>query len=246
MEVTYKETICFVGGDSVGKTTALLEIAEYHPNSKCIMIDFENKWRKVRDVYFPNLTNLEVISVQDWADVKAAFDKVQKQLKVGDWLLIDGLDKAWDIIQSTYDPGKHGQNEWGWIKGEHNKDFIDIATGRASYNVAATAYAQPNADFNIQRESDREVKEELLLWKQIGFRPGGEKRNMSRFDTVFALKSQLSPRKHFVTTFKDKGRPYLNDGKRGLWLEFNFPFWPVYKKTVDDAVAAGERVVPLG
>jgi len=242
--MSYKETLCYVGGDSVGKTTALLEIAEYHPNSKVIMIDFENKWRKVRDVYFPDL-DIEVFSVSEWNDVIDAFDKVEKTLGVGDWLLIDGLDKAWDIIQSTYDEKKHGPNEWGWIKGEHNKNWLDIACGRAPYNVAATAYAQPNADFNIQRESDKGVQQELLLWKQIGFRPGGEKRNMSRFDTVFALKAQLSPRKNLVTTFKDKGRPYLDDGKKGLWLEFQFPFWPVYKAKVDAALAAGERVVPL-
>lgn len=223
----------------------MLEIAEYHPNRKCIMIDFENKYGKVKDVFFPNVTNLEVVSVNDWDDVTRAFAKAERELKAGDWLLIDGLDKAWDIIQSTYDERKHGPNEWGWIKGEHNKDFMDVATGRAPFNVAATAYAQPNADFNIQRESDKEVQENLLLWKQIGFRPGGEKRNMSRFDTVFALKAQLSPRKNLVTTFKDKARPYMDGGKRSLWMEFEFPFWPKYVALVNEAHERGERVVPL-
>lgn len=244
-EVVYKETICFVGGDSVGKTTALLEIAAAHPNAKVRMIDFENKWRKIRDIYFSELKNLEVETVQDWDDVERAFAKFNKELGVGDWLLIDGLDKAWDIIQTEYDESKHGPNEWGWIKGKHNKDFIDVATSRASYHVAATAYAQPNASYNIEREKDERVKEELMLWAQIGFRPGGEKRNMSRFETVFALKAQLSPRRNMVTTFKDKGRPYLDNGKKGLWLNFDFPLWDVYKEAVDAALEEGRKVAPL-
>jgi len=241
----YKETVLFVGGDSVGKTTVLFEIAEAYPSAKFILIDFENKWNKVRNLYFPHVNNVEVISVLNWDEVEAAFTKAKKELGAGDWLLIDGLDKAWDIIQSTYDATKHGQNEWGWIKGKHNKDFLDVACTRAPFNVAATAYAQPNADFNIQRESDAAVKEELMMWKQIGFRPGGEKRNISRFDTVLALKAQLMPRKNLVTTFKDKGRPYLNGGKASLWMEFQFPLWKIYVDTVTAAAERGERVAPI-
>ena len=235
----------YVGGDSVGKTTALLEQPYYYPNNQFIMLDFENKWKKVKDIYFPDLKNLEVISVLSWNEVEDGFNRCKAMLGEGDGLLVDGLDKSWDIIQSTYDEKLHGPNEWGWIKGKHNKDFIDVACTRAPFNVFATAYAQPNADFNINRETDATVKQELLLWKEIGFRPGGEKRNVSRFDTVFALKAQLRPRKNYVTTFKDKGRPYLHGGKASLWLEFTFPLWPEYVETVQAAEESGQKVASI-
>lgn len=244
--VQYKETILFTGGDSVGKTTCLFELAKYHPNSKCILIDFENKTQKIQAAFFADVTNVEIFNVLNWHDVEEAFTEAKKRLGPGDWLLIDGLDKAWDIAQVTYDATnkEHGPDAWRYIKKIHNKEFLDVACGRAPFNVGATAWAAPNQDYNIDRETDAEIKQELQMWKQIGFRPGGEKRNTSRFDTVFALKAKLMPRKNAVTTYKDKGRPYLDGGKK-LWLEFDFPFWPIYVDKVDTALTNGETVVPL-
>jgi hypothetical protein len=223
----------YTGGDSVGKTSLLLEIAEFHPESRCVIFDWENKTRKVLDSLYYDLKNVEVIPVRTFdgnpeAAVLRQFEKIAPKLKSEDWFMIDGLDKAWDVAQTEYDP-KKGPDQWQWIKGVHNKEWLDVACGFAPFNVAATAWAAPNDTFNIDREKDAMIREELMMWQQYGFRPGGEKRNTSRFDTIFALKTSVAPVKRYVSTYKDKGaRPYLDGGDRSLWMEFDFPFWPIY------------------
>jgi len=245
--MAYKESILFVGGDSSGKSTSLLEVAQYHPESKVIIFDFENKLSKIKDGLFPDLTNVTIVPIEDWSDVERGYELVERTLGVGDWFMVDGLDKAWDMAQATYDINNksHGPDQWKYVKGIHNKEWLDKATGRAKFNVAATSWATPNGGFNIDRESDAEVKEDLMLWQQFGFKPGGEKRNTSRFDTVFALKTKINPVGFQVATYKDKVRPYLSGGAKSLWLDFKWPFWPIYVKAVKDSIERGERTIDI-
>ncbi len=241
----FKETILITGGDSVGKTAALLEIAREHEEKKCIFMDFENKVAKIHAAYFPDVDNIEFIDILNWNSVEDGFAEVKSTLGVGDWFLIDGLDKAWDIIQTTYDENnkEHGPDMWKFCKGRHNKEFIDVACGRAPFHVAATAWSAPNDEINIQRERDETVKDNLLRWKQFGFKPGGEKRNTARFDTVLALRSTVNPVKFYVATYKDKARPYLDGGSKSLWFEFDFPLWDVYVARCQKAKDDGEIVI---
>lgn len=245
--MAYKESILFTGGDNVSKTSLLLEIAATHPESKCIMFDFENKVDKIRDGYYGDLKNLEVIDILGWDDVEDGFTRVKAELHIGDWYLVDGLDKAWDIIQTTWDKDNpdHEADMWQFCKKRHNKRWLDIACGRAPFNVAMSAWCAPNDSFNIDRERDDQVKADLMLWKQYGFRPGGEKRNTSRFDTVFALKTRLNPQKFYVSTYKDKVRPYIDGGSKSLWMEYTHPFWPHYVDLCAKAIEDGQRAIPI-
>lgn len=240
---SFKETILLVGPDNVGKTSILLELARFHPENKCVLFDFENHVDKIKYTYHEEVSNVEVIDIDEWAILEKEFDRAQRSLQLGDWLLVDGLDKAWDMIQAEYEDGKDkAPDMWQWTKKKHNKEFMDKATGRGKYSFAASVYAYPNDQFNISRETDPEVKKELGNWRQFGFRPGGEKRNTSRFETVFALKHEYQPERFFVSTFKDKGRPFLDGGDKSLWLPFEFPFWPTYLKVCQDAVDVGRKV----
>ena len=199
---SFKESIMIVGGDSVGKTAMLFDIAKAHPDAKIYIFDFENKTAKIHAGFYPEVENVTIKLIKSWADVIKAFDVAEKVLKAGDWLMIDGLGTAWDMIQAEW--AEQGPDQWQWIKARHNKDFLDKASA-ASYHFAATAWAQSNADYNIDRETDREIKDDLLLWKQFGFRPDGEKRNTRRFDTVFALHSRVNPIRQEISTIQGQG-----------------------------------------
>ena len=98
----YKETILIVGPDSSGKSSSLLDIADKHPDSKIFMIDLENKLGKLLDGLFPDL-EIEVEPCLNWDQLADAFNKAKQSLKAGDWLMIDGLDKAWDLVQADYE-----------------------------------------------------------------------------------------------------------------------------------------------
>ena len=54
----YKESILFVGGDDVGKTSMLFDIARHHPKAKCVLFDLENKAEKIRDGFYPDVKNV--------------------------------------------------------------------------------------------------------------------------------------------------------------------------------------------
>jgi len=240
--VPYKETIAWVGGDSTGKSSMILDYAQHHPSVRVAIIDFEGKLEKIREVYYPDVDNVDAHRVFEVEEVLATFEDLHPQLKAGDALAIDGLPWYWDMLQDEYDPNNDKLKEmWKWIKERHNKRFLD-KMARSQYNILATLWAAPNPDHNIQRETDAEVREDLLLWKQFGFKPAGEKRNTSRFDTVFGLRTNINPVRHQVATYKDKGRPYLSGGKRDMWMDFEFPFWPKYMAACQEAVDRGERV----
>lgn len=241
----YRELILFTGWDDSAKTSMLFDFAQHHPENKFRMMDFENKTAKIHAAYYPQVTNIEFDIIMTLEDLRLAFEKAKANLKAGDGLLIDGVGRAWDMIQTTYDPNnkEHGPDMWRFCKGQHNKLWMDIATGIAPFHVIATALAAPNEDININRERDEHVQENLMRWKAFGFRPDGEKRNTGRFDTVFALKSTVNPTKFYISTYKDKARPPIGDNTRSLWTELEFPFWPMYERVCAEAKVEDERII---
>ena len=258
----YKETILIVGPDSSGKSSSLLDIADKHPDSKVYMIDLENKLGKLLDGLYPDL-DIEVEGCLNWDQLADAFNKAKQVLKAGDWLMIDGLDKAWDLVQADYEmkvngitlsnrveelrlgTSAPGIDKWGWCKTKHNKDFLDVATGRAPFHVAATAWAHPVSIEGVGQDKDITVQETTAMWQQAGFKPGGEKRNTQRFDTVFALNLKMAPVSYQIATMKDKVRPYIGNNKSSLWTKFDIEqgLWDTYVQACEDVKASGGRVI---
>jgi hypothetical protein len=258
----YKESILLVGGDSTGKTSTLFEIARHHPEARIILLDLENKSSKIHDGLYPDVT-VDTRTALTWDDLEDVWAEAKASLKPGDWFMVDGLHRAWDMVQTDYEVKVHdltpserieklrlgdrkdaaGIDKWGWCKGKHNSFFMDIACFSASFHVAMTTQVDPWVAESVDNERDDAIKEQLLMWRQFGFKPAGEKHNVSRFDTVFALASTLNPVQHKVATYKDKVRPYLSGGKRSLWAEREWPLWTQYVRACEEAKERGEPVI---
>lgn len=250
---TYKESLAFVGGDSSGKSTCLLELAHFHPESNVVLLDLDNKIEKLVDVYFPHLRDRENMHIHQVRNSGMLLDHYQDAkgiLKVNDWLLADGIDKFWEILQGEWEKAdkKPGNDQWGWIKGTHNDEFMEPACNRAPFNVGMTMWAGPIDSYTLERTSDQGIKQDFQLWQQYGFKPEGYKRNSGYFETIFALRTEASLQegreKHFVSTYKDKARPYIR-GEKKLWREFSFPFFPLYVETVNKAIEEGRPTAAL-
>ena len=263
--MTFKESVLYVGGDSSGKTSSLFEIAAAHPDVPCFLIDLENKSGKIHAGLYPEVTNVVVQTAVNWDQLADAYEAAKKLLVPthGEgWLFVDGLDKAWDMVQADYEmkvnkinladqiealrlgTTQSGIDKWGWAKTKHNAYFMDVATGPAPFHVAMTTQIEPWVQEIVAKEKDDFVRDALQAWGRFGFRPGGEKRNVSRFDTVFALKVDVGTGrpKYQVATYKDKVRPYLS-GDKTLWTTREFPLWGQYVRACEEALSRGERVI---
>lgn len=257
------------GPGSSRKTSTLCEIIAAHPDDIFYVIDIENKFRKVQEGLFPEINNIVgIANPKNWDEVEQAFEEAKRLLVTENkdktaWLMIEALDKLWDVAQADWDkavlkmtPGERieaqvkgeikrtGIGKWEWVKTKHNQDFMDVACFQAPFHVVATAQAEPfTPTIETQTGTIREDPEVFDIFKPAGFKAGGEKHNHSRFDTIIALNVRLNPRKFMMATIKDTVRPYMSGGAKDFWMEYEGNVWETYKKMCQEAKDKGERVL---
>jgi hypothetical protein len=211
-------------------------------------MDGEGRFGKLWKNEWPFVENIEWYVLKTWDDIKECYDQVKKQLKAGDWLFMEMVDKFWDQAQNAYIIKKYGLtldeyltklkaegsigkrggdtdslSMWQVVKKEHNFGLVDNATSFLDANVVMTAPAHP-----VMIGID--TKETIDLFEAIKFKPEGEKRNFYRVDTCiyFGIDIEGGKPSRTWTTVKDKcskrrawRRPYDASVK---------PWWEEYKE----------------
>lgn len=163
-----REFILLAGKDGVGKTSALISIADFvsqvTPDATVYVIDTENKFRPTLASYGNVPTNLAYYQCESMNDVTAAFDEIMQARKPGDWLLVESAGRLWERAQdlgyqaitgtdkALYMEKRRqtpaGQKQppvtprpddlWSIIKGSHDSAFFDIIAQTNDLNVVVS------------------------------------------------------------------------------------------------------------
>lgn len=98
-----REFILLAGKDGVGKTNALISLAEFvsqlAPEATVFVIDTENKFRAALASYGSVPPNLSYYQCGTMNDVTEAFDAIMGLRKSGDWLFVESAGRIWERAQ---------------------------------------------------------------------------------------------------------------------------------------------------
>ena len=94
-----RELILLAGPDGVGKTTALIALADFisqlTPGARFSVIDTENKFRATLASWGSVPPNLSYYKVETMNDAVAALDTVLSTHTPGDWLAVESMARIW-------------------------------------------------------------------------------------------------------------------------------------------------------
>lgn len=163
-----REFILLAGKDGVGKSTALISLAEFvanlTPEATFFVIDAENKLRPTLSGYGTVPPNLVYYQCEGMNEVTDAFDEVMAARKPGDWLGVESAGRLWERAQdmgyqaiaglgkAAYMEKRRntpaGQKQppvtprpddlWSIIKGAHDSAFLDIIAQTNDLNCLIT------------------------------------------------------------------------------------------------------------
>ena len=98
-----REFILIAGKDGVGKTSAIISLADFvsqmWPEAQFFVLDTENKMRCTLQSYGSVPPNIIYYKVDDMNEVTAAFDEIMTRRKPGDWLAVESMSRIWEIAQ---------------------------------------------------------------------------------------------------------------------------------------------------
>lgn len=162
-----REFILLAGKDGVGKTNALLSLADFlsqmAPEATFYVIDAENKFRAALANFGSLPKNIVYYQCAGMNDVTEAFDEIMRQRKPGDWLAVESAGRIWERAQdmgyqAIVGTGKADYMEkrrnhqgdkkppvtpkpddlWSIIKGAHDGAFLDVIADTSDLNVIIT------------------------------------------------------------------------------------------------------------
>lgn len=98
-----REFMLLAGKDGVGKTNALLSLADFvsqmWPEATFSIIDSENKVRVALSTYGKVPPNITLYQCGSMNEVTDAFDTIMGQKKPGDWLGVESAGRLWERAQ---------------------------------------------------------------------------------------------------------------------------------------------------
>jgi hypothetical protein len=165
--LTPRELILIAGKDGVGKTNALISLADFisnlSPEATVFVIDAENKFRAALAVFGSVPPNLSYYQCEDMNDITNALDEVMELRKPGDWLFIESMGRVWERAQdmgyqAVTGTGKAAYMDkrrkhtgekalpvvpkpddlWSIVKGAHDGAFLDVIAQANGLNVVMT------------------------------------------------------------------------------------------------------------
>lgn len=103
LNIPSREIILLAGKDGVGKTNALISLAELisqlEPSASFFVIDMENKFRLALQTYGTVPPNIVFYQAEDMNAVTEAFDEIMAARKPGDWLALESAGRLWERAQ---------------------------------------------------------------------------------------------------------------------------------------------------
>jgi len=176
------------GKDSVGKTCSLVSLCWYieqtQPDATCYVLDTENKFKAaLRSFGTDAPNNISYYKCDNMNAVTDALEEVMKRAKVGDWVMVESMDRIWEKAQDLGYQAIAGTDKasymekrraakgqkmpatpqpdqlWGIIKGAHDSAFLDLLSMSDSLNVALTTTLSkpPKNDGFMKENQDRKA-----------------------------------------------------------------------------------------
>jgi hypothetical protein len=183
-----REFILLAGKDGVGKTSALISLAEFvagmWPEATVFVLDTENKFRVTLQSYGSVPPNLVYYKVDNMNEITEAFDEIMKARKPGDWLFVESMGRVWERAQdlgyqaivgtakaaymekrrATPTGGKmppvtpKPDDLWSVIKGAHDSAFLDIISATDDLNVVRSTTTQKAKPERTNRQESPDRK----------------------------------------------------------------------------------------
>lgn len=184
LSIPSREFILLAGKDGVGKTCAILSLAEFAsqmtPEATFYLIDTENKVRVTLQSWGSVPPNLRYYPCTDMNDVTEAAAEVLGQYKPGDWLGIESMARIWERAQdlgyqavtgtmkAAYMERRRGNKSlpvtpqpdqlWSIIKSAHDAELLDKLSNLNDLNVViSTTVSRPKAERANRKESQERV-----------------------------------------------------------------------------------------
>lgn len=156
LNVPSREFILLAGKDGVGKTCAIISLADFvsqvEPSATFYVLDLENKYRAALQTFGSVPSNVVLYQVDTMNDVTEAFDEIMNKRAPGDWLAVESAGRLWEraqdmgyqVITGTTKalymerrratPANQKQppvtprpdDLWSIIKGAHDSAFLDV------------------------------------------------------------------------------------------------------------------------
>ena len=168
LNVPCREFILLAGKDGVGKTNALISLADFisqfTPDAQVFVIDTENKFRAALQSYGSVPANLVYYSCESMNDVTETFDEIMGLRSPGDWLFVESMGRVWERAQDMgyqvvtgVDKASYMEKRrqtpagvkappvtprpddlWSIVKGAHDGAFLDRIAAASDLNCVLT------------------------------------------------------------------------------------------------------------
>jgi hypothetical protein len=227
----FKERILLFGGGGVGKTTAVLSIADAMSEGKMWVIDndYSYAYERALSTEFTDIDpdSIEVIEVD--ADWQECIDAIARVIEEGDpehdWLVIDPFSPLWDYVQNWMSTQVHSANldeyvvnlraESADIK-SFNKELSEAMNWPVVNRVWTDKVLKPLRRWKghlllvceAQQTGRNDDDEARDLFGHLGLKPAGQKRNHHIASTNILL-SKSGHGEYKMTTAKDRNRDEL-------------------------------------
>lgn len=223
-----RERILLMGGWGVGKSAAVVAIANYllKTGSDGIVYVVDTTFEAERN-FIDAHENVRIYTVGDWDEYMAAIKEIRVASRPQDWLSVDRIDVVWDQAQAGYSEKAFGKaiDEWfveykkeGGLghafSGEYGSNWVMIKRMHGAFitemlrfkgNVVACASMQNVTEPNRDGKGGDSV-EVRAEYGKFGVRPGGEKNLGFLFHTILLL-SEGKQGEWAFTTVRDRNRP---------------------------------------
>lgn len=240
-----RERILAMGPEGSGKSTAPLDIAIKIPEVTVWVVDTDRAWTPEGGRMNPcdELPNVKGVPAYEFPQIKPAIEKVSKQAKRDDWLVVDMLGpQAWDGAQEFYTEVTKGKEiedfylEFMKKSGNRGKNPFEgdtdwVAIKKLYGSVIAAILNFPGHVYctsGVKAIGDRDEAINKRLFGPYGVRPDGEKRMGHVFSTVLLMRQKTRDEWTFTTVKDRNGRvgyrreyvenkPWADFSKQYLW-----------------------------
>ena len=216
-----------MGSWNAGKTYNALKLAEKLQSSgsgaQMYVIDTDFAMDRMLDGEFGHLENVTHTVADEWPAYTAALDSYNNKMTDQDWLVIDMIGPAWDLVQeyfvdmvfgggmdefflkarvaNTKGSPLDGFKDWTVINKLYRKSTLKLVGCKG--HVLCTSQVEP---VNYDKD-DKQIRN---TFGNLGVKPKGQKHTAHLFHTILLLAARKNDDWR-VTTAKDRGRKHLID-----------------------------------
>ena len=195
LNISAREFILLAGKDGVGKTSALISLADFitnlNPDATVYVIDTENKFRPTLQTWGSVPANIVLYHCETMNDVTESFNEIRDQKKPGDWLFAESMGRIWERAQDMGYQAIQGMDKAAWmerrrnvapgqkqppvtpkpdelwsvIKGAHDSSFLDLIANDNHLNCVLSTGV---ARVKEQRNNRKESQERVDFRNETG------------------------------------------------------------------------------